>query len=121
VSLSSDPAHPDRCLFLDFGSQNQISTLVHAAYGIHEYLFISEFGGNTVAWYKCPDQESAWDCPEWSNRAHFAVACCRNERLDAHAVYCINLDGKTTLKVLEGVELSQPESGYGVCREFTDL
>jgi uncharacterized protein (TIGR02171 family) len=108
VSISSDPAHPDRCLFLDFGSQNKVSTLVNEAYGVHEYLFIAEFDGNTVAWYKRPGAESSWDYPEWSNKARFAVSSCRNAQSDAHAVYCINLEDKTTLQVLEGTELSQP-------------
>jgi uncharacterized protein (TIGR02171 family) len=119
VSISSDPAHPDRCLFLDFGSQNKISTLVQAAYGIHEYLFIAEMGGNTVAWYKCPDKESAWDYPEWSNKARFAVACCRNASMDAHAVYCLNLEDKTMLRVIEGVELGGPNLWIGAPLDTT--
>jgi uncharacterized protein (TIGR02171 family) len=117
VSISTDPVHSDRCLFLDFGSQNKISALVQAAYGIHEYLFIAEFSGTTVAWYKCPSTECSWDNPEWSNKARFAVASCRNAQSDAHAVYCINLEDKTTLQVLEGIELDQPYLWIG---ELTD-
>jgi uncharacterized protein (TIGR02171 family) len=108
VSISPDPAHPDRCLFLDFGSQHNVSSLVQTVYGIHEYLFIAEFSGNTIAWYKCPNTESSWDNPEWSNNPRFAIASCRNTQSDAHAIYCVNLDNKTSEHIVEGVELSQP-------------
>jgi uncharacterized protein (TIGR02171 family) len=127
VSISPDSAHPDRCLFLDFGSQRQVSSIVHSAYGIHEYLFIAEYGGTIVSYQKCPDGENSWDDPEWSNNASFAVASCRNSRSEAHAIYCIDLDKQTTLKVLEGVELRQPHlwiggtnDADGVCGLSTD-
>jgi uncharacterized protein (TIGR02171 family) len=108
VSISPDPAYPDRCLFLDFGSQNQISTLTQSAYGTHQCLFISEYSGKTLAWYKCPATEASWDFPEWSNKSRFAIACVRNGSDDAHAVYAINLETSASFQILEGTELNHP-------------
>jgi hypothetical protein len=121
VSIAPDPEHPDRCMFLDFGSGNRMSTLVHEAYGIHEYLFIAEKAGTAITWCKRPAGESAWDSPQWSNRAGFAAACCRNARMDAHAVYCINLDTKAVLQVVEGVELSDPYLWIGQPHDTSSL
>ena len=100
--------HPDRCLFLDFGSSGQVSSLTQTKYGIHQYLFIAEFSGPTLAWYQCPPSEANWDYPEWSNTPRFAVASCRNDGGDAHAVYCVNLDNHTDLQLIEGTELENP-------------
>jgi uncharacterized protein (TIGR02171 family) len=108
VSISNDPEHPDRCLFLDFGSQNQTSSLTLSSYGVHEYLFISEFTGNTLAWYKCPSSESSWNYPEWSNKSRFAIASGVNYSGDAHAIYAINLDNKAYMQIVEGTELNHP-------------
>jgi hypothetical protein len=113
VSISSDPEHPARCLFLDFGSQREKSALTGTAYGLHEYLFVADFSGDVVAWQKCPDAENSWDNPEWSNKGRYAVACCRNSRSTSHAVYCIDLAAKKSLQVLEGVELGQPALWIG--------
>ncbi len=108
VSMTPDPLHPDRCMFLDFGCRNQTSTLTQSEYGVHEYLFISEFSGKTLAWYRCPAGEVSWDYPEWSNKARFAVASARNARGDAHAIYAVNLETAATVHLLEGTELDHP-------------
>jgi uncharacterized protein (TIGR02171 family) len=107
VSISPDTAHPDRCLFLDFGSSSK-STLVQSSYGIHQYLFISEFSGKTLSWYDCPPGETSWDYPEWSTVPQFAIASCRSGSDDAHAVYIINLETGVSEKAVQGTELDYP-------------
>ncbi len=120
VSISTDQGHPARCLFLDFGTSNEISALTRTAYGVHEYLFTADFSGYVVGWYKCPDAEWSWDYPEWCNKGRFAVACSRNAQLMAHAVHCIDLDTKNTLQLIEGTELSQPYLWIGDSLETAD-
>ena len=108
VSISQDLLHPDRCMFLDFGCPDQISSLTQSTYGPHEYLFISEFAGTTLSWFKCPSGESSWDFPEWSNVAQFAVASARNGGDDAHAIYFVNLASGASTQVAQGTELENP-------------
>jgi hypothetical protein len=107
ASISQDPAYGDRCLFEDFGASG-VSTLVGKTYGIHEYLFIAEFSGKVNAWYKCPDGESAWDFPEWSNRGRFAIACGVSGSDEPHAVYVVDLGGAAYEKIAEGHVLEYP-------------
>ncbi|HEX7511655.1 MAG TPA: TIGR02171 family protein, partial [Chitinivibrionales bacterium] len=108
VSISPDSAHPDQCMFLDFGSSIGPSSLTKSVYGIHEYLFISEFAGNTLKWYKCPAGESSWDNPEWSNVARFAVALGVNAGGDPHAVYLIDLANGVSTKLVQALALAHP-------------
>jgi uncharacterized protein (TIGR02171 family) len=107
ASISPDSSYGDRCLFEDFGASGG-STLVGSAYGIHEYLFMAEFSGKVNAWYKCPEGESAWDYPEWSNRGRFAIACGTNGSDEPHAVYLVDLSGATYEKIAEGQVLHYP-------------
>ena len=108
VSISPDTAHPDRCLFLDFGSNNAISTLTQSSYGIHQYIFISEFSGKTLSWYNCPPGEAQWDYPEWSTAPQLAVASCRSASGDAHAIYLVNVQSGLNTQVIQGTELAYP-------------
>jgi uncharacterized protein (TIGR02171 family) len=117
VSISPDTAHPDRCLFLDFGSSSK-STLMQSSYGIHQYLFISEFSGKTVSWYDCPPGETSWDFPEWSTAPQLAVASCRSGSDDAHAVYIINLETGISVKTVQGTELDHPYLWVGEIAAF---
>ena len=107
ASISPDSAYDGRCLFEDFGASTG-STLVGSAYGIHEYLFMAEFSGKVDAWYKCPDGESAWDFPEWSNRGQFAIACGVSGSDESHAVYVVDLSGTRYAKLVEGQVLEHP-------------
>ncbi len=107
ASISPDSSFGGRCLFEDFGASTG-STLVGSSYGVHQYLFVAEFSGIVDAWYKCPDGESAWDFPKWSNTGQFAIACGVNGADAPHAVYLVDLQKKTTLKILEGVEFADP-------------
>jgi uncharacterized protein (TIGR02171 family) len=107
ASISPDSTYSDRCLFEDFGASGG-STLVGSAYNIHEYLFMADFSGKVNAWYKCPDGESAWDFPEWSNSGRFAIACGVNGPDEPHAVYVVDLSGAAYEKIVEGRVLEYP-------------
>jgi uncharacterized protein (TIGR02171 family) len=109
ASICQDPRESDRCLFIDFGCvPPMVSALTGNSYGIHEYLFIQEYSGTVLSWYRRPDGEASWDYPEWSNVGRFAVACVRNDRDEAHAIYLINLRDSCYGKVVEGKELAHP-------------
>ena len=107
VSISQDTAYSSRCLFLDFGSTT-VSTLTQSTYGIHEYLFVADFSGRTIAWFKCPTGESSWNYPKWSNAPVFAVASGCNSGQDAHAIYLVNLQNGNYQQVAQGTELEHP-------------
>jgi uncharacterized protein (TIGR02171 family) len=108
VSICPDSAHPDRCMFLDFGTAIP-STLTGEQYSAHQYLFISEFSGTTLAWYKAPTSEYSWENPEWSNEPRYAVSCAANIGGDAHAIYAIDLGQQNrALKIVEGNTLAHP-------------
>jgi hypothetical protein len=109
ASICPDSLHSDRCLFIDFGCQApMVSTLTGSSYGIHEYLFIGEYSGAVLSWYRHPDNEASWDYPEWSNAGAFAVSCARNNRDEAHAIYFVNLNDSSYCKAVEGTELAHP-------------
>jgi hypothetical protein len=97
-----------RCLFLDFGCQNQISTVTHSSYGQHEYVFVSTMSDSIVNYIHCPAGEQAWDNPKWSNQPEFAVGCGRNSADQAHAIYAIDLNDKSYKQLVTGTELQQP-------------
>jgi|WetSurMetagenome_2_1015567.scaffolds.fasta_scaffold01606_7 uncharacterized protein (TIGR02171 family) len=107
VSASPSLASPARCLFLDFGAPRG-SSITGGSYVIHEYLFISDVSGR-VTWYcRAPQPEISWDFPEWSNADGYAIACCHNQVDDPHAVYLVDLEKKTSLKIVEGTFLRDP-------------
>jgi uncharacterized protein (TIGR02171 family) len=109
ASICPDPLYNDRCLFIDFGCPPPMkSTLTGTSYGVHEYLFIEEYSGAVLSWYRCPEGEASWDYPEWSSVSRFAVASARNEQDNAHAIYLVDLLYSNYCKVIEGVELAQP-------------
>lgn len=108
VSVTPDSAHTDRCLFLDFGCFPNQSSLTGDVYSAHQYVFMSDFTGKVLRWYKYPAQENEWDNPEWSNCPRFAVATTRNSAGQATGVWALDLDGYTYTKVLTGTDLSQP-------------
>jgi uncharacterized protein (TIGR02171 family) len=107
ASISPDSSHGDRCLFEDFGASTG-STLVGNPYGVHQYLFMAEFSGIVDAWYKCPDGESAWDFPKWSNMGQFAIACGTNASDEPHSVYLVDLTSSVYEKIAEGQDLENP-------------
>ncbi len=109
ASICSDPQYNDRCLFIDFGCIPPMkSALTGSSYGIHEYLFIGDYSGAVLSWYRRPEGEASWDYPEWSNVGAFAVACACNDADEAHAIYFVNLRDSSYCKVVEGTELAHP-------------
>jgi uncharacterized protein (TIGR02171 family) len=107
VSLSPDTGSAVRCMFLDFGYP-RTSAITNDIYGIHEYLFISTMSDSIVGFMHCPNDEDEWDNTEWSNRSQFAVGCGRNSAGQSHAIYAINVDKKSSLQIVTGMELQQP-------------
>ena len=106
VSICPDSSHNDRCMFLDFGST--ASSLIGAPYGVHQYIFIADFSGKVLSWFKYPDGENSWDFPKWSTNERFAVATARNAADESKSVYCIDLLRNTYTKIAAGVSLGHP-------------
>jgi uncharacterized protein (TIGR02171 family) len=107
VSICPDSAHPDQCMFLDFGDSRP-SALTGSAYGVHQYIFVSGFSGQVSSWFKCPDGEDQWDFPEWSTDPGFAAATVRNASDQSHAIYAIDIRQNKYQTVVEGDELEHP-------------
>jgi uncharacterized protein (TIGR02171 family) len=107
VSMSPDTGDSVRCMFLDFGYP-RTSTVTLNSYDVHEYLFVSDMSGEIRNFIHCPSGEQSWDGVEWSNRTQFGVGCGRNGANQSHAVYAIDLDGKSSRQLLSGTELQQP-------------
>jgi uncharacterized protein (TIGR02171 family) len=107
VSISPDTGNGVRCMFLDFGYP-RTSTVTGGSYGIHEYLFTADMSGVITDFIHCPSGEQSWDGVEWSNQPQFGVGCGRNGAEQAHAVYAIDLEGKTSKQLVTGTELQQP-------------
>jgi uncharacterized protein (TIGR02171 family) len=106
VSICPDSAHPDRCMFLDFGST--ASSLIGHSYGAHQYVFIADFSGKTLSWLQNPSGENEWDFPRWSTNGRFAIATVRNSSEQSHAVYGIDLQSFSSTRIIEGSEIQQP-------------
>jgi uncharacterized protein (TIGR02171 family) len=108
VSISPDTGSKVRCMFLDFGYP-RTSAVTDGSYGIHENLFISTMDDTVRSYMHCPSGELSWDYTEWSNQAGFAVGCGRNVAGEAHAVYAIDIVNKTSMQIMMGTELQQPD------------
>jgi uncharacterized protein (TIGR02171 family) len=106
ASICPDSAHPDRCMFLDFGAPS--SSLVGGSYGVHQYIFIADYSGNVVSWLKYPDEENAWDYPRWSNNGRFAAATARNATDESRSIYGIDLLSSGYRKIVSGISLEHP-------------
>jgi hypothetical protein len=106
VSISPDSSHPDRSLFLDFGSS--ASTLIGGPYGVHQYLFIADFSGKVISWFKCPEGENSWDFPKWSTHERYAVATARNAADESKTIYSIDFLQGSYTKIVAGISLEHP-------------
>lgn len=106
-NASMAPDASGRCLFLDFGYPRQ-STVTGCSYGIHQYLFVTNFTDSLTYALRCPANEDSWDFSEWTNQPQFAVSCCRNAAGQSHAVYFIDLKNNFYQSILSGVEVQQP-------------
>lgn len=114
VSISSDIQHPDRVLFLDFGTGKQPSTITSSTYETHEILFMSDFSGSVINWYRCPEDAVEWNHPEWSSHPDFAVSAVKPKSApqSSKEIHLLNLSTKTTNKLVEGAELLFPYLWY---------
>lgn len=118
-NASIAPDSSGRCLFLDFGYQ-RTSAVTGGSYGIHQYLFVSNFADSISRAIRCPANERSWDYPEWSNRGQYAVSCCRNDAGQAHGVYVVDLLISANRLMVSGVELHQAYLWVGEKNSFID-
>ncbi|MDB5049222.1 MAG: hypothetical protein JWO30_2293 [Fibrobacteres bacterium] len=133
-SVSQDPAHPSRMLFLDFGVPDEPSypnPVTPKLYAQHRMILIGDFAsdapGRIVDFIDSPAAELAventWDDPEWTNAADFAVATTRDPDGDKSIpgdpastqpdIYLIKLSTKESIKVFSGVNQVLPAAWIG--------
>ncbi|HKP97345.1 MAG TPA: hypothetical protein VJ385_16480 [Fibrobacteria bacterium] len=133
-SVSQDPAHPSRMLFLDFGVPDEPAypnRVTPRLYAQHRMILIGDYAsdapGRIVDFIDSPAaelaQENTWDDPEWTNAADFAVATTRDPDGDKTVpnepkpsqpdIYLIKLSTKESLKVFSGVHQAQPAAWIG--------
>ncbi|MBD3240493.1 MAG: SUMF1/EgtB/PvdO family nonheme iron enzyme [Chitinivibrionales bacterium] len=63
----------DRALHLDFGYRDS-STLVGEPYGVHQYLFVTDWTNENQGFVRGPSSSVTWDHAEYTNYPGFAVA-----------------------------------------------
>jgi uncharacterized protein (TIGR02171 family) len=107
VSMCTDSAYNGRCLFLDFGSP-VTSALTGTTYGIHQYIFVTDFNDSVTGWYRYPAGEGSWDNPEWSNNAGFAIATGCNSSGVSHDIYILGLKSGGYQNIVSGTTLAEP-------------
>jgi uncharacterized protein (TIGR02171 family) len=106
-NTSMAPDTTGRCLFLDFGYSGT-STLTGGSYGIHQYMFVSDFTDSVLNVLRCPSDEDSWDFPKWTNQPQFAISCCQNSAAQTHAIYVVDLKNQSYKSIITGVEVQQP-------------
>ncbi len=133
-SISRDPAHPSRMLFLDFGVPDEPSypnPVLPKLYAQHRMILIGDYAseapGRIVDFIDTPPAELAkqhtWDDPEWTNQADYAVATTRDPEGDKTVpaepvptqpdIYLIKLGTKESIKVLSGTNQVLPVAWIG--------
>jgi hypothetical protein len=133
-SISRDPAHPSRMLFLDFGVTEEPSyanIVQPRLYAQHRMILIGDYAsdapGRLVDFIDTPASELAaektWDDPEWSTHPDFAVATTRDPDGDKTVptepkptqpdIYLIKLSTKESLKVFTGGHVMLPAAWIG--------
>jgi hypothetical protein len=134
ASVSRDPAHPSRLLFLDFGvpaGEAYANIVRPQQYAQHRMIligdYLSEAPGRIIDYIDTPPAELAegktWDDPEWSNEADFAVATARDPNGDLSdplsprqtqpGIYLIKLSTRESLKVFNGPNQTLPAAWIG--------
>jgi hypothetical protein len=133
-SVSQDPEHPSRMLFLDFGVPDEPSypnLVTPKLYAQHRMILIGDYEsdapGRIVDFIDSPAaelaQENTWDDPEWTNAADFAVATTRDPDGDKSVpdeprpsqpdIYLIKLSTKESIKVFSGSNQVLPAAWIG--------
>jgi hypothetical protein len=134
ASVSQDPAHPSRMLFLDFGVLEEptyANIVTPKIYAQHRMILIGDYAsdaaGRIVDFVDTPAAELAlgktWDDPEWTNLPGFAVATTRDPNGDKSNpsepqstqpdIYLIKLDTKESIKVFTGANQTLPVAWIG--------
>lgn len=134
ASVSQDPSHPGRMLFLDFGVLEEptyANVVTPKIYAQHRMILIGDYDsdapGRIVDFIDTPAAELAkgktWDDPEWTTAADFAVATTRDPNGDLSDpsgpvptqpdIYLIKLSTKESLKVFAGGNQTLPVAWIG--------
>jgi len=104
VSLSKDSTK--RTLFLDFSSETG-NAFVGKDYAVHERLLFADSTGDLIQSIAVP-KGYTFDHTEWSNVRNIAVATVANTDGAHVAIYLINTQDSSLLKLAEGDELWHP-------------
>lgn len=133
-SVSADPLHPGRMLFLDFGVADEPSyanIVSPRLYAQHRMILIGDFdaasAGRLVDFIDSPAAELAaentWDDPEWTNAPDFVVATNRDPDGDKSVpsepkptqpdIFLIKLSTKESLRVFHGTHQLLPTAWIG--------
>jgi hypothetical protein len=111
LSMSPSLAEPGEALLLDFGYP-KVSTLVGKSYGLHAVMFICTTRLLTVdhvsRWFEKPVGYSEWNFPRYSNHPGFIAAIASANAGGEDALYLINRQDSSYLKVATGRNLSYP-------------
>ncbi len=104
VSLSKD--NKKQTLFLDFASKTG-KEFAGKSYAVHEYLWLADSTGKLDKYIAAPIGKT-WDHTEWSNLEDVAVASVVNQLGMEESIYMINTKTSSTLKLVEGSDMSHP-------------
>ncbi len=134
ASVSQDPTHSGRMLFLDFGVPEEpayANMVTPKIYAQHRMILIGDYAsdlpGRIVDFIDTPPsellQDKTWDDPEWTNLPDFAVATTRDPDGDKSNpsepqstqpdIYLIKLSTKETLRVFAGGNQCLPVAWIG--------
>lgn len=127
ASISQDPAHPDRMLFIDFGvftSPGYPNLVRPATYAQHRMIlfadYTSEAPGRIVDFIDTPKDalaaDKSWEDPEWSTHPDFAIAATRldsGDDITQPDVYLIRLSTHETVKLFSGTSFYMPVAWVG--------
>ena len=133
-SVSADPLHPGRMLFLDFGVPDEPSyanMVTPKLYAQHRMILIGDYdaasAGRLVDFIDSPAAELAaentWDDPEWTNAPDFLVATNRDPDGDKTVpsepkptqpdIFLIKLSTRESLRVFHGTHQLLPAAWIG--------
>ena len=111
LSMSPSLAEPGEALLLDFG-YSKTSTLVGKPYGLHAEIFICTTRLLTMdhvsKWFEKPVGYDEWDYPRYSNHPGFIAAVAAKTAGGEDALYLVNRQDSSYLKVATGQNLSYP-------------
>jgi hypothetical protein len=107
VSICPDTCSQNKVLFLDYGYSG-ISTVVGSSYNARQVLFVSDFTGKILTWFKCPAGTMEWNDPQWSNKERTAVAVSVDNAGNRTCIYTIDMIDSVVTPIVQGEDLWQP-------------